>query len=93
MWSKYFRGGPNIWTGGGGHIFQGSKYFVTGSSWVSGLLLLLRYKLLLLLVTPVMDSLLVNPVLAYVKAFRLRGDSDSLKHAALGKFAPACSSS
>ena len=43
----------------------------------------------LLLVTPVMDSLLVNPVLAYVKAFRLRGDSDSLKHAALGKFAPA----
>ena len=36
-----------------------------------------------------MDSLLINPVLAYVKAFRLRGDSDSLKHAALGKFAPA----
>ena len=36
-----------------------------------------------------MDSLLVNPVLAYVKAFRLRGDLDSLKHAALGKFAPA----
>ena len=33
-----------------------------------------------------MDSLLINPVLAYVKAFRLRGDSDSLKHAALGKF-------
>jgi len=43
----------------------------------------------LLPVTPVMDSLLINPVLAYVKAFRLRGDSDSLKHAALGKFAPA----
>ena len=36
-----------------------------------------------------MDSLLINPFLAYVKAFQLRGDSDSLKHAALGKFAPA----
>ena len=41
------------------------------------------------LVTPVMDSPLVNPVLAYVKAFRLRGDLDSLKHVALGKFATA----
>ena len=53
---------------------------------MSGLLLLLGYKPT---VIPVMDSLLVNPVLANVKAFRLRGDSDSLKHAALGKFAPA----
>ena len=34
-----------------------------------------------------MDSLLINPVLAYVKAFWLRGDLDSLKHVALGKFA------
>ena len=43
----------------------------------------------LLPVTPVMDSLLINPVLAYVKAFRLSGESDPLKHAVLGKFAPA----
>ena len=31
----------------------------------------------------------INPVLSYVKAFRLRGDNESLKLSALGKFAPA----
>ena len=31
----------------------------------------------------------INPVLAYVKAFRLRGDNESLKLSVLGKFAPA----
>ena len=36
-----------------------------------------------------MDDLLINPVLSYVKAFRLRGDNESLKLSALGKFAPA----
>ena len=36
-----------------------------------------------------MDDLLINPVLSYVKAFRLRGDNESLKLSALGKFAPS----
>ncbi len=35
---------------------------------------------------PVSASMLINAVLAFTKAFRLRGDSEGLKHAALERF-------